>query len=129
MNYYKLENNPKNPSSIIVHFHGFCSHGGVSGYYANIIASQCKDSNVYAFDQKNFGMSEGPCRGHIESLDDSVRQGEAFIDFILTKFEKKPKIFLSGSSFGGTVVFKMIVNSPEKYSGTILLCPALRDIS
>ena len=40
----------------------------------------------------------------------------------------KPKIYLSGSSYGGTVSFRMAVKNPEKYSGIILLAPAIKNL-
>ena len=102
------------------------SHLGNSGYFANTICENIRDINVYAFDQLNYGQSEGPFRGLIESLEDSVRQGETFIDFLLTKFESKPRIFLGGSSYGGSICMKMSLLTPEKYAGIILLAPAIK---
>ena len=33
MNYFFIENN-QNPKAIVIHFHGFNSHGGAAAYYA-----------------------------------------------------------------------------------------------
>lgn len=74
MNYFSVEKN-NNPKAIVVHFHGLNSHGGLSGYYASEILAICPETNFYSFDQMNFGQSEGPCRGHISSLEDSANQG------------------------------------------------------
>jgi alpha-beta hydrolase superfamily lysophospholipase len=127
VNYYKLENTNK-PKAIFIHFHGYCSHGGVTGYYADVIARHNSEVNVYAFDQLNFGKSKGSCQGLITSLQDSVAQGEAFVDHLVSQFETKPKVFLSGSSYGGAVILKMAVINKLKYSGLIFLSPALRDL-
>ena len=48
------------------------SHGGSSGYYTLNIAKKL-NLDVYAQDFINFGRSEGPCRGLIESLDAEVK--------------------------------------------------------
>lgn len=116
------------PKAIVIQFHGFRSHGGLTGYYADVISQHNSEVNVYSFDQLNFGRSEGPCKGLVASLEDSVAQGNAFVEYLLSQFESKPKIFLGGSSYGGTIIFKMGIINPEKYSGLILLSPALRDI-
>lgn len=84
--------------------------------------------NIYSFDQLNFGQSEGPFRGEISSLEDSVVQGEAVLKMLLNKFEKKPKVFLSGSSYGSTIIFKMIVSRPEDYAGAILITPGIKNL-
>lgn len=77
----------------------------------------------------NFGKSQGDVRGLVHSLEDSVNQAETFIEFLLSKFEARPKIFLCGYSFGGTISFKMTLRSPEFYSGVIFLTPGLRDLA
>lgn len=87
--------------------HGMGSYAGNGGYFGNTICENVSGINVYAFDQMNFGLSEGPFRGLIESLDDSVRQGQAFVEFLLAKFQNKPKIFLGGSSYGCAICLKM----------------------
>ena len=83
---------------------------------------------MYAFDQLNFGKSDGPFRGEIISLEDSLSQAKTFINFIKSKFSNNPKIFLVGHSYGGAIAFKMSILNPEAYSGIILLTPALRDL-
>ncbi len=50
------------------------------------------------------------------------------MDFLLSKFESKPKVFLCGSSFGGAISFKASLKNPEKYSGIVFLAPALRNL-
>lgn len=72
---YGFVQNTANPKAILILFHGMGSHLGNSGYFANTICESIRDINVYAFDQLNYGQSEGPFRGLIESLEDSARQG------------------------------------------------------
>lgn len=58
-----------------------------------------------------------------------MSQAEAFVKHITDKYEKKnikPKLFLLGHSFGGTIAFKVNLNNPNKFSGVIFLVPALR---
>lgn len=38
----------------------------------------------------------------------------------------KPKIILSGLSFGGTICFKLAINKPKKYDYIVFFSPALR---
>ena len=50
------------------------------------------------------------------------------MDYLLSKFEERPKVFLSGSSFGGTIALKMGLLDSSRYAGVVLLAPALRDV-
>jgi hypothetical protein len=43
------------------------SYGGSSGYFANHLVNNC-GLNAYAIDFTNFGQSDGPERGFIESF-------------------------------------------------------------
>lgn len=52
----------------MVYVHGLNGHGGGSGYFASVITENNPKINFYAFDQMNFGQSEGPYRGQIVSL-------------------------------------------------------------
>lgn len=46
----------------------------------------------------------------------------------MNKLKSKPKIFLCGGSFGGTICFRLATRAPEKYAGLILLAPGLREL-
>ena len=105
------------------------SHGATSGYFSYVVANRNKDLNFYALDQMNFGKSEGTYRGLVSTLNESAEQGEAFVDYLLGKLKSKPKVFLCGSSYGGSIIFKMALNSPKKYAGAIFLNPALRNLT
>ena len=70
-------------------------HANGSGYLADVI-SQNSLTNVYALDFKNAGKSEGDCPGYYESVESLIDQAEKFIDFIMEKYDKKIKIFISG---------------------------------
>lgn len=50
------------------------------------------------------------------------------MEFLLSKFEEKPRVFLSGSSFGGTIAFQMGLQDPSRYVGTVFLAPGLREV-
>ena len=118
----------ESPKAIVIHVHGMNSHSIPTGYYASKVTEKNPELNFYTFDQLNFGQSEGPYPGEILSLDDSLKQVEVFIDFVLAKLKSKPKVFLSGSSYGGTVSFKASLKNPERFAGIIFLAPALKDI-
>lgn len=111
LNYYSLTNT-SNPKAILIIVHGVNSNGSVFGYLASKIAEKNKELNVYSFDQMNFGKSKGNMRGLVVSLDDTVNQLEAFVDFILERFKAKPKIYLCGMSYGGAVSFKATIKRP-----------------
>jgi hypothetical protein len=110
--HYHCVEQTDSPKAIVVHIHGMNSHSLPTGYYASVVTSKNPQMNFYAFDQMNFGQSQGPYRGEIRSFEDTIRQTETFITFILGRLKSKPKIYLSGSSYGGTVSFKMGVNHP-----------------
>ena len=40
----------------------------------------------------------------------------------------KPKIIISGLSFGGTICFKMAIRNPKKYDFIVFFAPALREV-
>lgn len=67
LHYYSLEQTDS-PQAIFVYVHGMNAHGGGSGYLASIIAENNSGINIYAFDQMNFGQSEGPFRGEVGSF-------------------------------------------------------------
>jgi len=73
-------------------------YGGMSGYLADVIASQNKNVNVYALDFKNAGFSEGLCPGYY-TITDLEDQAIKFVQFIEEKFKDlktKPKLFIMG---------------------------------
>lgn len=53
----------KEPRAVVVHLHGMYEHSGLYGYYLTNLARMNPGINVYAFDQLNFGKSEGPFVG------------------------------------------------------------------
>lgn len=71
LHYYASESS-LNPKAVLFYFHGMNGHGRSSGYFNNTIKERIGEINVYACDQMNFGKSEGPFRGLITSLDESV---------------------------------------------------------
>jgi alpha-beta hydrolase superfamily lysophospholipase len=48
---------------------------------------------------------------------------------VINETKGKALIFLSGSSFGGSIAFKMSLRAKHKYAGIIFLAPALREVS
>ena len=95
LNYHYSEST-FSPKAILVFMHGLYSYGGNSGYLATNITSAIPGVNFYSLDFINFGKSNGDCRGYIHSFDWLVQQGEAFVDFLLEKFEDRPEIYLVG---------------------------------
>jgi alpha-beta hydrolase superfamily lysophospholipase len=92
------------------------------------IAKHCP-VDVYSLDFKNFGLSEGPMRGLIASFEEEIHEAETFVDFIMDKYKsckQKPKIIISGLSFGGTICFKMAIRNLQKYDFIAFFAPGLR---
>lgn len=127
VHYYSLEQAPS-PQAVLIFIHGVNSHGGTFGYLADWISRENRGINIYAYDQTNFGHSAGARRGTVVSLEDSAREAQEFIKFIMDKFDKKPKVFLCGHSFGGAITLKLSLLSPQAYAGMLLLAPYLKDI-
>ena len=101
------------------------AHGGGSGYYAMSLVEKC-GVDAYALDFTNFGQSNGPFRGLIENFDEMVIEAEQFMEYILSKYEGKQKIFISGLSLGGAVCLRLALRKPDLINGVIFLSPALR---
>ncbi len=124
LHYYSYEY-CESPKAITLFFHGFNSHGGASGYF-NIQAAKIAKINTYSLDFHNFGIHAGNKKGELTSFEHCIEQATEFSKFILKKFTTKPKVFLCGQSFGGSICFKMSLANPEAYAGIIFLSPALR---
>ncbi len=92
-----------------------------------MVSENIKDINIAALDYKNFGQSESPNRGCIESFDDLLEQAENFIQMMSEKYSK-PKIFIGGLSLGGAISFRLSIrNKNNLISGLVMMSPALRD--
>lgn len=111
----------------MIYFHGMNSHGGSSGYLGTKVSEACC-INVYALDFTNFGLSGGTTRGYIESFEDVLEEAEAFVDFVMSQQNNKPKCILAGLSFGGTICFKLAITKPQAYHYLVLFSPALRGV-
>lgn len=77
------------------------------------------------FDFVNFGQSEGPRRGCLESFDDLVVTAEQYVIKMKSKYPNT-KIFLSGMSLGGAVAFNILLQHPHLVHGAIFLSPSIR---
>lgn len=77
------------------------------------------------FDYINFGQSEGPRRGCLDSFDELVETAEQFIIRVKRKYPHD-KIFLSGMSLGGAIAFKILLKHPQIVNGCIFLSPSIR---
>lgn len=102
------------------------AHGGGSGYLAMNLVRKC-GVDAYAHDFTNFGQSKGPFRGLIESMDAMVSEAQSFMEFILSKYVDKPKVYIAGLSLGGAVCFHLSLKAPQLVDGVIFLSPALRE--
>lgn len=127
LNYYHTELHSQ-PDAILFCLHGLNSNGNNSAYFGVNISNIIKNVNVYALDFLNFGKSDGGYKGYIWSIDELVSQAQAFVDYIASKFSKKPKKFLIGGSFGGAISFKLTLKRPKQFDGVVFLVPALREV-
>ena len=65
---YYVKDQTQQPKALFLYFHGYGGYGDNSGYFAKIISENVKELTIAALDFKNFGRSESPVRGYIESF-------------------------------------------------------------
>lgn len=77
------------------------------------------------FDFVNFGQSDSPKRGCLDSFEDLVTSSEQYIIKAKNKYSGL-KIFTAGMSLGGAVTFNVLIKQPSLVDGAIFLSPSLR---
>eukprot|EP00545_Synedropsis_sp_CCMP1620_P001045 CAMPEP_0119015120 /NCGR_PEP_ID=MMETSP1176-20130426/10572_1 /TAXON_ID=265551 /ORGANISM="Synedropsis recta cf, Strain CCMP1620" /LENGTH=295 /DNA_ID=CAMNT_0006968389 /DNA_START=47 /DNA_END=932 /DNA_ORIENTATION=+ len=110
------------PKAIAVIYHGFLAHGRYPTvkYAAELLHSQ--NYHVIAPDMPGHGESPG-MRGYLPSADTLISDALKIADFAQKQFPDE-KLFLLGSSMGGTIALRVAMEMPE-VAGVILLAPML----
>jgi acylglycerol lipase len=110
------------PKAVAVIYHGFLAHGRYPTvkYAAQLLHSQ--NYHVIAPDMPGHGESPG-LRGYLPSVDTLISDALKIADFAQKQFPGV-KLFLLGSSMGGTIALRVAMEMPE-VAGVILLAPML----
>ncbi len=106
----------------VIFVHGICEHLGRYEYLKDCFNEE--DYNVYRFDLRGHGKSEGR-RGYLRDFDEYLSDLDIFVN--LVKNENK-KIILIGHSMGGLIATAYACKYPDKMdllvlSGACNVCP------
>jgi alpha-beta hydrolase superfamily lysophospholipase len=117
-------NKTNSPGSVVIIYHGFGAHGlyPTVRYAAELLAGA--SCTVLAADMRGHGQSPG-LEGFIPSVDTLLDDACQVADYALTEFKPK-KLFLLGSSMGGTIALQVAQRRPENIAGVLLLAPMLK---
>jgi acylglycerol lipase len=124
---------PSNDSGpLVVVFHGFLAHSRYPTvrYAAELFATRLPNATVVAADMPGHGTSSG-LRGYFPGGAQSLINnfGPNVLTTAQEKYdpEQKRKLFLVGSSMGGTIALKIAQTQPKgTIDGVILLAPMLK---
>jgi len=113
-------------SSLIIVYHGFGAHGlyPTVRYAAELLAEASEGYTVLAPDMRGHGQSPG-LKGYIPSVETLLDDACQLADYALAEFKPK-KLFLLGSSMGGTISLHVAQKRPEEVAGVMLLAPMLK---
>eukprot|EP00977_Amphora_coffeiformis_P021442 scaffold9324_cov144-Amphora_coffeaeformis.AAC.2 len=126
------KNNDNTKGPLVIVFHGFLAHGTYPTvrYAAELCATSLPGSTIVAADMPGHGLSDGP-RGYLaggtaESLIQTF--GMPVLQHARTKYgHEGRKIFLLGSSMGGTIALQVALREPAgAIAGVCLLAPMLK---
>lgn len=122
----------ENPEAVIVVYHGFLAHAlyPTVRYLAELLAKN--NYAVFALDMPGHGLSPGK-RGYIASADVLISHGLDVAEYAWNRYNKngtkaKQKMFLCGSSMGGTIASMTAQkrNARFEVDGVVLLAPMLK---
>jgi acylglycerol lipase len=111
------------PKAAVVLIHGYAEH---SGRYEHV-AQRFTDAgyDVYSFDLRGHGRSQGKPRAFLETLDDHTGDVDRFLASVREQTGTRP-LFLLGHSMGGAISARFLVDGDRDLDGVILSAPALR---
>ncbi|PEN14090.1 lysophospholipase [Longibacter salinarum] len=110
------------PRGCVLLVHGYGEHSGRYGHVAD--AMNDRGIEVYAYDQRGYGRSEGP-RAYVDSFDDYVDDLELAIAHVRRRINDQP-LYLFGHSMGGAVVLQYALQRQhDGIDGLILSSPAI----
>lgn len=116
--------NSTTPRAIVVIYHGFLAHGRYPTvrYAAELLAAN--GFAVIAADLPGHGKSPGT-RGYLPSAETLVQDGIVVAEHAAKMYDGNSKLFLLGSSMGGTIALSVAMKLGDRVSGVMLLAPML----
>lgn len=112
-----------NPRATIIIIHGVCEHHGRYNYVVDKFNE--KNYNVYRFDYRGHGKSEGK-KAHIDDFNDVIDDTDVIVNTVRAD-EKNKKIFILGHSFGGFIAVAYGIKHKGKVDGFIISAPTASD--
>ncbi len=114
---YELDRS--NGTVIIVH--GYCEHSLRYGHVVNALTEA--GYNVYLFDQRGHGKSDGP-RAAVLRFEEYLEDMDVFLEQVRKSYGEGP-LFLLGHSMGGLVVAHYTLSRRPDIAGVVLSSPYL----
>ena len=111
------------PKAAVVLVHGYAEHSGRYAHVAERFTEAGYD--IYAFDLRGHGRSEGQPRVLVLSIDDHTGDLERFLTSVRERTGNLP-LFLLGHSMGGAISARFLVDGDHGLKGAILSAPAVR---
>ena len=125
-------NSTRGDGPLVIVFHGFLAHGTYPTvrYAAELCAERLPGAIVVAADMPGHGLSDGP-RGYLAGGATGLMEkfGLPVLDAARNKYngDGRRKIFLLGSSMGGTIAWQVALREPAgAIAGVCLLAPMLK---
>ena len=111
------------PKAAIVLVHGYAEHSGRYEHVAERFTQAGYD--VYTFDLRGHGRSEGKPRVYVRSIDEHIGDVERFLTSVRERTGSLP-LFLLSHSMGGAISARFLVEGDHGLKGAILSAPAVR---
>jgi alpha-beta hydrolase superfamily lysophospholipase len=110
------------PEGAVLIVHGYGEHSGRYGHVAD--AMRDAGMQVFAYDQRGYGRSEGP-RAYVDTFDDYLDDLGLAIDHVRRRIGEQP-LYLFGHSMGGAVVLLYVLDRQVRgVHGLLLSSPAV----
>ena len=111
------------PKAAIVLVHGYAEHSGRYEHMAQRFTDAGYD--VYTFDLRGHGRSEGTPRVYVRDMAEHTGDVERFLTWVRERTSGLP-LFLLGHSMGGAISARLLVDGDHDLNGAILSAPAVR---
>lgn len=107
----------------VIIVHGLVDHSGYYAETASILARQ--GFNIYSFDLRGHGKSEGP-RSYVDSFNDYLTDLEIYHKRVADSKPEDGPLYIFGHSMGGAIVTDYLLSKTRKVDGVILSGAALK---
>ena len=111
------------PKAAIILLHGYAEHSGRYAHVAERFTTAGYD--IYAFDLRGHGRSDGKPRVYVRNIDEHTGDVERFLTSVRERTGGLP-LFLLGHSMGGAISARFLVGDDHGLAGAILSAPAVR---